>query len=135
MAEFPHMMNGAKAQMVDGNLKFTYIDSYGSVITETKDTLSPKEIKHKVVDRLHRFMSAGPGSRESELSRAERKWISAHPESILKKTWNSLDEHGQMEMSMMLSMDSHYGISSREWAKAHVKERSNIIGDNMTDLD
>lgn len=133
-SEFPHLMNGAKAIIKDDKITFTYIDSYGSVITDTKKLLSSKEIKEKVMDRMHRFRSAGPGVRESEISRAERKYISGHPEDRLKEAWELLDEHGQMEMAMMLSMDSHYGISDPEWAKKNVEERPEIIGDNLSPL-
>lgn len=127
-------MNGAKAVVRDGRITFTYLDSFGDVITETKKLLSPKEIKVKVLDRMERFKDAGPGSRESEISRAERKCISGHPESLLRETWDLLDDHGKMEFSMMLSMDSHYGISDPKWAKEHEEERTEIIGDNMVPL-
>lgn len=127
-------MNGAKAKFHDDKLTFTYIDSYGDVLTETKPILTPFEVKQKVVDRMDRFHYAGPGSRESEISRAERKWISAHPEKCLKKVWDLLDDHGKMEMSMMLGMDSHHGISDPKWAKQHVKERHEIVGDNEVPL-
>ena len=131
---FPEMMNGAKGQMRNGKVTFTYLDSYGEVITETKNILNPREIREKVMDRMKRFHSGGPGVRESETSRAERKWVSAHPIALLKDAWDKLDNHGKMEMSMMLSRDSHHGISNPKWAKAHEKDRSNIIGDNMVPL-
>jgi len=134
MTKFPHMMNSGKAIIKDDKLTFTYIDSYGEVITETKPILTPFEIKQKVVDRMERFKYAGPGVRESEISRAERKWVSAHPESCLKETWTMLDEHGQMEMAMMLDMNSHHGISDPTWAKQHAEERSEISGDNSVPL-
>ncbi len=127
-------MNGAKAKKSNGKLTFTYIDSYGNVITEIKKQLTVKEICDKVIERHDRFGMSGPGSRESELSRAERKCISAHDESVLHEAWDLLDEDNKMEMSMMLSMDSHHGISDKTWADKHAKERPNIIGDNMTDL-
>lgn len=127
-------MNGAKAVFSNGKLTYTYIDSYGEVITDTKKVLTPEQVAQKVRGRLHRFMDAGPGVRESEISRAERKCISAHPEKCLREAWNLLGDHGKMEMSMMLSMDSHHGISDKTWADKNAKERPNIIGDNMTDL-
>ena len=132
--KFPHIMNGAKAKKSNGKLTFTYIDSYGNVITETKKQLTAKEICDKVIESHDRFGMSGPGSRESELSRAERKYISAHDEPMLREVWDLLDENNKMEMSMMLSMDAHHGISDKTWADKHAKERSNIIGDNMTDL-
>ncbi len=131
---FPHMMSGAKPSIRDNKLNFTYIDSYGEVIDDIRPILSPTQIRRKVMARMRRFEDAGPGSRESEISRAERKWISAHPRQLLKVAWNLLDEHSKMEMSMMLSEYSHYGISSPSWARRHARERHEIIGDNMTDL-
>ncbi len=131
---FPKIHNGAKPIIKDDTLTFTYIDSYGDIITETKNILSPDQIKQRVMDRLSRFKNAGPGSRESELSRAERKYVSAHSEKILKQAWSKLDEHGQMEMSMMLDMSSHFGISDPKWAENHAGEREEIIGDNMSPL-
>ncbi len=132
--KFPHIWNGAKAKCTDDKLTFTYIDSYGEVINETKPKLSAQEICDKTVERHHRFGMSGPGSRESEISRAERKWISAHDESLLREAWDLLDDDGKMEFSMMLSMDSHHGISSPKWAKQHAKDRENIIGDNQVPL-
>ncbi len=131
---FPKMMSGAKAKISNGGMTFTYLNSYGEKIDETKPILTSFEIKQKVTDRMERFHYAGPGARESEISRAERKWISAHSEECLKKAWNLLDEHGKMEMSMLLSKDSHYGISNPDWAKKHSKERHSIIGDNEVPL-
>jgi len=133
-SEFPHIWNGAKATKSDGELTFTYVDSYGDVITETKPVCTVKQICRMTYDRHERFGNSGPGSRESELSRAERKWVSAHDESILREVWNQLDEDGKMEFSMMLSMDSHHGISSKEWADKHAKDKEEIIGDNMVPL-
>ncbi len=127
---FPKIHNGARPVIKEGKTIFTYITSLGDVITETKEILDPEEIKEIVMNRMYRFKEAGPGSRESEISRAERKWISAHPESILKETYELLDEHGKMEMSMMLDMNSHFGISDKKWADKNVEERKHIIGDN-----
>ena len=53
--KFPHIWNGATAKRSDGDITFTYIDSYGDVITETKGVLSPSQIARKVVDRMGRF--------------------------------------------------------------------------------
>ncbi len=131
---FPKINNGAKAHIDGKGITFTYMNSFSDVITETKPILTPSKIKQKVVDRMERFHDAGPGTRESEISRAERKWISAHPVSLLQRVWDKLDEHGRMEMSMMLSEKSHYGISDPSWAKAHKKEREAIMGDNMVPL-
>jgi hypothetical protein len=134
MSKFVKPHNGAQAKVSDGELTFTYIDSYGDVITETKPILTPYEICQKVKDRMERFKMVGPGSRESEISRAERKWLAAHPVDILHAAWNKLDGHGQMEMSMMFNPDSHFGISSQSWAKQYSDYRSSIVGDNGVPL-
>jgi 4-alpha-glucanotransferase len=132
--DFPKIHNGAKARKSDGNLTYTYIDSYGDVITETKPQLEPDAIAEMTIDRMERFKSAGPGSRESEISRAERKYISAHDESVLRAAWNKLDDHGKMEFDMMLSEKSHHGISDSRWADNNTKEREEIVGDNQVPL-
>ena len=132
--KFPHIWNGAVAKRSDGKLTFTYIDSYGDVITDTKKMLRQSEIVQMTKARHERFVHAGPGSRESEISRAERTYISAHPEINLKDAWSVMDEDTQMEFSMMLSMDSHHGISDKKWADKHVTEREEIIGDNQVPL-
>lgn len=131
---FPEMMNGGKAKVSDGHLTFTYLNSFGDVITETKPVLSIDDICEHVMDRYHQFHDAGPGVRESEASRATRKWLSAHSLSILKKAFHKLDGHGQMEMEMMFSKMSHYGISDPGWAEAHKSDRTDIVGDNLLPL-
>lgn len=128
------MMNGAKAIRSHGTLEFTYLDSYGEAITEVLPELTCQQICNKIMGRMYRFKEAGPGIRESEISRAERKWISAHPLETLKKVWSGLDHHGQMEMSMMLSKDSHYGISNPDWAEEHMEKRKKISGDDLVPL-
>lgn len=115
-------------------MTFTYLDSYGDLITETKPILSVDQICEHIMDRHQQFIDAGPGSRESEASRAIRKWISAHPIRLLKRAWSKLDEEGKMEMSMMLSKDSHHGISDPKWAKENRKSRYEIVGDNLLPL-
>lgn len=131
---FPEMMNSGRAKMSDGHLTYTYLNSFGDVITETKPMLNCDEICEHVMDRYDQFHNAGPGVRESEASRATRKWLSAHPIRLLKQAFHKLDEHGQMEMEMMFSKMSHHGISDPKWAKAHRQDRESIIGDNLVPL-
>jgi len=129
-SKFPAIHNSGKAKLSGGNITFTWIDSLGKVHTDTKKLLSANEMAGMIEERMERFHLAGPGSRESEESRAERKHISAHPEKDLREVWRLLDEHGQMEMAMMLDMNSHHGISDPKWAKAHASRRSEIVGDD-----
>ena len=132
--KFPKPHNGATAKKKDDKLTFTYVDSFGEVLTETRPILTPLEICQKVKDRMERFKLAGPGSRESDISRAERKWISAHDVECLRKTWDMLDDHGKMEFDMMFNAASHFGISDPSWAKAHKKKKHVVIGDNQAPL-
>lgn len=135
MAEFPKIHNFAKPEIRNGKITFTYITSLGKVVTETKDILESEEIAERIKDRHERFYDSGPGTRESEFSRAERKYISAHPELILRKVWSLLDKDGKVEMSMMLEMNSHMGISDPKWAKEHTEKRNTIMGDDGGYLD
>ncbi len=132
--KFPTIHNGAKPKRSNGKLTFTYFDSFGEPLEDTKHELTPMEICQKVKDRMERFMLAGPGVRESEISRLERKWISAHGLSTLRQAWELLDAHGKMEMQMMLDENSHFGISDPAWAKRHKKDRHAIEGDNQVPL-
>lgn len=118
----------------DGKVTFSWITSKGAVITQTSKLLRPEQIRDMVLTRHERFHEAGPGSRESEESRAERKYISAHPEETLREAWNLLDKEGKMEMEMMLAPAAHHGISDPQWANRHVKLRDEIIGDDKKEL-
>jgi hypothetical protein len=133
--EFPHIHNSGEAIIQDDQVTFTWITSLGKGLTETMRVLSAKKIAKMVVARMERFKSAGPGSRESEMSRQERKYISAHLEPALKEAWGLLDEHGKMEMDMMLNASSHHGISDPQWVQSHTLHRSEVVGDDKRALD
>lgn len=128
-SKFPMIHQEGKAAIENGQITFTHITSLGKVVTETKPVLTPEQIIKEAKARHERFKEAGPGSRESEESRAKRKHVSAHPESIIREAWKDMDEETRMELSMMLSMDSHYGISDPEWAKGHANKINKIQGD------
>jgi len=134
MSKFPKIHNGAPAVIWEGKVTFTYITSLGNVVHERKPILEVHQVMDKVRDRMMRFRKAGPGSRESEYSRAERKYVSAQSESLLRKVWDVLDDDEKMEMSMMLSEDSHFGISDPAWARKHAEKKDYIIGDDGEDL-
>ena len=131
---FPKIHNNGKAEISGNQITFSHIDSYGIPMTETARVLSPKKIASMVSDRLARFQKAGPGSRESETSRQERKYISGHPESTIRAAWELLDDHNKMELEMMLDMSSHHGISDPAWMKTHARRRDSIIGDDRQAL-
>ncbi len=132
--KFPTVSRGGNPKIQRGVVRFTYLDSLSRVHTKSKPLMDSKEIAKRIVERMERFHAAGPGSRESESSRAERKWISAHPEAILRRAWAALDDHGKMEMVMMLDHNSHWSTSDPAWAEKHQKARSKIYGDDRKPL-
>jgi hypothetical protein len=135
MAEkFPELPKSPQLKIEDNKVTFSYTNSFGKVITETKPILSSKEISDRVKARMDRFHKAGPAVRESETSKAERKWLSAHPENLLEDAFDLLDEHGKMEFSMMFSRDSHRPHADPNELKKEVKESKVILGDNEKGL-
>ena len=133
-SKFPMIYQEGKAKIEGGQIEFCYITSLGKVVKASKPLLGAEEIVEKTKARHARFKEEGPGTRESEESRAERKCISAHPEKCLKEAWEKMDEDTRMEFVMMLSMDSHYGISDPEWAEAHAEKVPSIQGDDGESL-
>ena len=131
---FPAISRGGKPEISGNSVRFTYLDSLSQVHTNTKPLMAAEEIARRIEARMKRFHSAGPGSRESESSRAERKWISAHPDAVLHKAWEQLDEHGKMEMVMMLDHNSHWSTSDPQWAASHAKNFQNNQGDTQKPL-
>ena len=131
---FPKIYNHGKAEISGNQITFSHIDSYGKPATETARILTPKKIASMIYERYERFGKSGPGSRESEKSRQERKYISAHPEETIRAAWNLLDDHGKMELEMMFDMSSHHGISDPKWIKAHARRRDDIVGDDNRPL-
>ena len=127
---FPKIYNHGKAEISGNQITFSHIDSYGNTVTETARILVPKKIASMIYERHERFEKAGAGSRESEKSRQERKYISAHPEKTIRLAWDLLDDHGKMELEMMFDMSSHHGISDPAWMKAHARRRDSIVGDD-----
>jgi len=133
-SKFPMIHQEGKAKIEGGEIEFTYITSLGKVVKERKPLLSAEEIVEKTKARHARFKEEGPGTREAEESRAERKCISAHPEKVLKEAWEKMDEDTRMEFVMMLDMNSHYGISDPQWAEAHAEKVPSIQGDDGKSL-
>ena len=133
-SKFPMIHQEGKAKIEGGEIEFCYISSLGKVVKARKPLLSAEEIVEKTKARHARFKEEGPGTRESEESRAERKCISAHPEKVLHQAWEKMDEDTRMEFVMMLSMDSHYGISDPKWAEAHAEKVPSIQGDDGKSL-
>ena len=128
--KFPVISRGGKPEISGNSVRFTYLDSLSQVHSETKPLLTPEDIARRIKRRLGRFKAAGPGARESETSRTERKLISAHPEETLRKAWGLLDDHGKMEMVMMLDHNSHWSTSDPGWAEENQQRLSKIHGDD-----
>lgn len=133
-SKFPHIHNEGKALIVDGKITFTYFDSLGAPHTETKKVLSPNAIVELVQARLRRFKSMPPGTRESEESRVERKWIASHLPVHLRQAWDRMTESTRMEFVMMLSMDSHHGISDPAFAQEQTRRLPEVSGDDGKEL-
>lgn len=134
MSEFPKIHNFDKAIIEGDNITFTYVTSLSKVVTETKPILEPDDIIELIDERIYRFGEAPVGARESEMSRAERKYISAHPEKVLREAFDSMNDDQKMELDMMLSEKSHTGISNPKWVKYNVFERNDIVGDDKKKL-
>lgn len=132
---FPKMLNHGKAKTVAGVLlQFSYLDSRSRGVTEIRPALRPDGIVSLVQERMDRFRKAPPGARESDRSRRERKYISAHPPQILHKAWNLMNEGQRMEFDMMLSSSSHHGISDPNWVKEHQEPTGQVLGDDKQKL-
>ena len=131
MMKFPQIHNNAEPEIAGGNISFSYLSSLGEAKTETKPMLAAKSILDLVKARYERFKSQiGKGARESEASRSERKYISAHPASVLKAAWNLSEDDLKMELMMMLDESSHSGISDPVWLQENAKPQTAVIGDD-----
>lgn len=128
---FPEIHNEGSASVENGFITFTYLDSKLNSVTETKPVLTAREVVGMTKARLARFKSAPSGARESDLSRTERKYVAAHESTgVLKAAWELMDEHLKMEMRMMLSKDSHHGISDPAWTRRNEAKVPDVIGDD-----
>jgi len=131
---FPMPDRGEAPLITHGKLTYSYLDSFGSARTETKPALSAQQIIELVKQRMMRFDRAGPGARESDFSRRERKYITAHPIGLLKAAWARADKMTRMEMAMMFDPNSHYGNSSRAWVEKNQRPHQQVIGDDGAPL-
>ncbi len=130
MSGFPKMMNSGKAKIADKQVTFSYLDSKSEAKTVTKPLLSPDRIVTMVRGRDERFDKAGPGARESDRSRTERKYISAQPKATLILARRKMDDHLKMEFDMMLDQNSHHGISDPKWIEVYAGNFPEVIGDD-----
>lgn len=127
---YPKIFNHGKAEIQDNGrmVTFTYLDSWRTAHTVTLPTLTPYQIVEKVKARHKRFKES-PG-RESDVSRYQRKYISAQKPSTLLKAWQMMDEETRMEFAMMFDANSHHGISDKAWAEAHQTNEVYVGGDD-----
>lgn len=126
--QYPDVFNHGVAEFHERTVTFTYLDSWHASKTVTMPILSPTQVVEKVKARHKRFMES-PG-RESDLSRFERKYISAQRSSVRLNAWQLMDEPTRMEFSMMFDSSSHHGISNRSWAEAHQTQEVFVKGDD-----
>jgi len=133
-SKFPHIHNEGKALIVDGKITFTYFDSLSKPYTVTEKMLSPSAIVVLTRARMARFKSMPPGTRESEESRQERKWIAGHPPALLRRAWDRMSEETRMEFVMMLDMSSHHGISDPAFAEKQTERLKEVSGDDGKEL-
>lgn len=124
MSSFPKPHNFTKAVEADGQLTFSYLDSMGIGQTETRPKLDAKGILRLVTDRMQAFRTAGLSSREGESLRRDRKYVAAHPESILRAAWDQASAAQHMELSMMLAEESHFGISDPHWLAEETRKKT-----------
>lgn len=122
--------NSAKPVIHDGQVTYSYFDSNGRPHTETRKLLEPNKIVQMVSARMQRFESAPLGSRESELSRAERKYIAAQPVEALREAWRLMDEDVRGEFSSMMDGNSFHGISDPKWLAKYEHPHPEITGDD-----
>ncbi|MEE8607599.1 MAG: hypothetical protein V3S55_08345 [Nitrospiraceae bacterium] len=125
-SRFPRIHNSGKATKDDGELTFSYLDSYSKADVQTLPELGPEQIVEKVQERLDAFHKDQPGAREGDKLRAERKHVAAHDESILREAWELMDDHQKMELEMMLDRSSHHGISDPAWLQENEAPQESI---------
>lgn len=127
---YPKVHNHGTPKFEDNGrmVTFTWLDSWNTAHTDTLPTLTPYQIVERVKARHQRFKE-NPG-RESNVSRGTRKYISAQPSATLLRAWQMMDEETRMEFAMMFDMNSHHGISDKEWAEAHQTHEVFVGGDD-----
>ena len=131
---FPNIARAGQGKIDRGFITYHFLNSFSQPVERIAYLLEPEEIVAKTKARHNRFHSTGPGSRESESSRGERKLISAHPMRTLHEAYELMDEPTRMEFNMMLDEKSHYGNSDPIWMKTHAMFRNRIVGDDKQPL-
>lgn len=129
-SRFPRIHNATRARRAEGMVTFSFFDSLGQGVTRTLPLLTPTEVIRLTEQRLDRFKSQPAGTRESEQSRAERKYVSAQPEAILRAAWEDMGPKLRMEFEMMLDMSSHFGISDPDYVEQHSTKLHAVQGDD-----
>ena len=134
MTDFPNIGNKGHAEAQGARVTYTYIDSYSRAKTVTRPILTADGVIRLLNQRMKHFGEASPGARESEATRANRKYIAAQPLTVLRAAWREMDPDQQKEFQNMLDKISYSGISDQKWAEQNQKPTKTIIGDDETPL-
>lgn len=134
MTDFPNIGNKGHAEAQGARLTYTYIDSYSRAKTVTRPVLTADGVIRLLDKRMRHFGEAPPGARESEATRADRKYIAAQPLSVLRAAWREMNEDQRKEFQNMLDKISYSGISDKGWAEQHQKPTKSIVGDDNAPL-
>ena len=128
------MDNHGVAMVKGGNVTFSYIDSFGRAHTDTKPLLTAAEIVKIAKERDERFDTAGEWSRESDETRAERKYVAAQPGATLREAWALAKGVVREELATMLDGNSHHGTSDPRWLAQNADPAPAITDDHGEEL-
>lgn len=105
----------AFAQHDNGNVIFhAWLRSGdGQAVAVRAPLLTTKQAKAWVMQRVKAFHE-NPGARESTDMAVQRKVIMAHGQPFVNTLMKTLDDHGKMEVEMMVSPDAHSGLANTE---------------------
>lgn len=116
---FPLPHHAGRIQRAGTTLTYHALASDGTLVRATRAVGTVAELRALVRARMAAFGAASLGARESEALRADRKYLAAHPLSVLRSLWAQASPDEQMELEMMLSPASHHGVSDPAWVQAH----------------
>lgn len=92
--------------------------------------LNPQQIADRIKKREIRFDESAENSRESDESRAERKYLAAHPRGLLILARRLLGAAGKEEFDTMFDGNSHNGISDPKWVEENARNLDAVHGDD-----
>ena len=133
-SNFPDIGNQGHAEANGARLTYTYIDSYSRAKTVTRPVLTADGVLRFLEKRMKQFHDAPPGARESDATRADRKYISAQPLSVLRAAWGKMNADQKDEFRTMLDKVSYSGISDPKWAEKNERPTKEVVGDDNQPL-